>query len=278
LRSGRLDAPFPEEANRSIVSRITDLHFAPTQKARSNLIEEGIVADKITVTGNTVIDALLMIRGRVQNLAARHWSQQLGDSLCAALDNVSRKVILVTGHRRENFGRGMHELCCAIRDMAQTHPDWIFVYPVHLNPSVQEPVRSTLGGMKNIFLIDPMDYLSFVWLMNRSDILLTDSGGIQEEAPSLGKPVLVMRDVTERVEAVTAGTVRLVGTNQDTIRGEVERLLTDPARYEEMASVANPYGIGTSAQEIVDVVQEWAAGRATARDQARSWVAASNVA
>lgn len=278
LRSGRLDAPFPEEANRCIVSRIVDLHFAPTQQARANLIGEGIPSSRITVTGNTVIDALLMIRNRVDSHTAHHWIRQFGTELCAALDDDSGKVILVTGHRRENFGQGMHDLCGAIRDMALAQPGWKFIYPVHLNPRVQEPVRSILSGLGNVFLIEPLDYLSFVWLMNRSDILLTDSGGIQEEAPSLGKPVLVTRDVTERVEAVAAGTVRLVGTDRQTIQREVERLLTDPKRYEEMASVTNPYGTGTSAHEIVNAVEKWNSERHEDLLQTRSCAAASNVA
>lgn len=278
LRSGRLDAPFPEEANRSIVSRVVDLHFAPTQQARANLIGEGVPANRIMVTGNTVIDALLMIRERVNSHTAYHWSQQLGPRLCKALDSGTGKVILVTGHRRENFGQGMKSLCYAIRDMALARPDWTFIYPVHLNPQVQEPVRAILSELQNVFLIDPMDYLSFVWLMNRSDILLTDSGGIQEEAPSLGKPVLVMRDVTERVEAVSAGTVKLVGTDRRTIKAEVERLLTDPVQYRQMASIANPYGTGASASEIVDAIELWNAERVDTGRLELSCAAASNVA
>lgn len=257
LRSGRLDAPFPEEANRCIVSRIADLHFAPTRQARDNLVKEGIPAGRIAVTGNTVIDALLLTRERIDNHGPYHWVTQLGGPLCGALERRDGKVILITGHRRENFGKGMQDLCAAIRSMAEARPDWVFVYPVHLNPSVQEPVRRILAGLGNVHLIAPMDYLSFVWLMNRSDILLTDSGGIQEEAPSLGKPVLVMRDVTERVEAVEAGTVKLVGTDRTAIRREVERLLTQPELYDQMASVANPYGQGTSARQIADLVERW---------------------
>jgi UDP-N-acetylglucosamine 2-epimerase (non-hydrolysing) len=198
--------------------------------------------------------------------------------LCDVLARQDGKVILITGHRRENFGQGMQDLCAAIRDMALARPDWTFVYPVHLNPNVQGPVRDVLGDIPNIRLIAPLDYMSFVWLMNRCDILLTDSGGIQEEAPSLGKPVLVMRDVTERVEAVEAGTVRLVGTDRATIRREVERLLTQPALYRQMASVANPYGTGNSAAIIADAVERWhEAG--TLEPAPRKWVAAaSNVA
>jgi len=278
LRSGRLDAPFPEEANRCIVSRIADLHFAPTRQARDNLLREGIPIGRIAVTGNTVIDALLMTRDRVQRHGTRHWVGKFGTALCDALETHSGKVVLVTGHRRENFGQGMEDLCSAIRDMALTHRDWIFVYPVHLNPRVQEPVRSILHDLRNVHLIDPLDYLAFVWLMNRSDLILTDSGGIQEEAPSLGKPVLVTREVTERVEAVEAGTVRLVGTNRTTIRREVERLLTDPDLYSAMASVANPYGHGNACNEIADIIEAWAADRFALSSPRRNWSAASNVA
>ena len=279
LRSGRLDAPFPEEANRCIVSRITDLHFAPTVQARDNLIREAIQPQQIAVTGNTVIDALLLTRDRVHKLPTRHWARQLGSTLCDALDGHEDKVILITGHRRENFGQGMEDLCAAIRDLAVTHGNWLFIYPVHLNPRVQEPVHNILRGFSNIHLIEPLDYLSFVWLMNRSDLILTDSGGIQEEAPSLGKPVLVMRDVTERTEAVEAGTVRLVGTNRAVIRYEVERLLTQPELYEAMASIANPYGRGNSATEIADSIERWAAGEPLSEaPPSWGWPAASNVA
>src|SRR5688572_27869148 len=278
LRSGRLDAPFPEEANRCIVSRIADLHFAPTRQARDNLLREGIPLAKIAVTGNTVIDALLMTRDRVQRHGTRYWAGKLGAALCDALEDHAGKLVLVTGHRRENFGQGMEDLCGAIKDMALTHRDWLFVYPVHLNPRVQEPVRGILHGLRNVHLIDPLDYLAFVWLMNRSDLILTDSGGIQEEAPSLGKPVLVTREVTERTEAVEAGTVRLVGTNRVTIRREVERLLTDPNLYDAMASVANPYGHGNACNEIVDILEAWAADGFSTSSSRRIWSAASNVA
>lgn len=278
LRSGRLDAPFPEEANRSIVSRIADLHFAPTEQASQNLIAEGIAPGRITVTGNTVIDALLMVRDRVADRTAHHWRQQLGARLCLALENQTNKVILVTGHRRENFGQGMQDLCWSIRSMALAQPDWTFIYPVHLNPRVQEPVHAILSDLGNVFLIEPLDYLCFVWLMNRSDILLTDSGGIQEEAPSLGKPVLVTRSVTERIEAVSAGTVKLVGTDRATIRHEVERLLNDPVLYREMAAVTNPYGTGNSSAEIVTAIQSWHALQPGQDLQAASPAAASSVA
>jgi len=279
LRSGRLDAPFPEEANRCIVSRIADLHFAPTARARDNLIREGIQNRQIAVTGNTVIDALLLTRDRVRKHSTHQWVKQFGPVLCDVLEAHQDKIILVTGHRRENFGQGMEDLCAAIRDLAVTHRNWLFIYPVHLNPHVQEPVQAILSGFSNIHLIEPLDYLSFVWLMNRADIILTDSGGIQEEAPSLGKPVLAMREVTERVEAVEAGTVRLVGTNRAVIRYEVERLLTKPELYRAMASIANPYGRGNAATEIVDIIERWAAeGSLSEAPPPRSWAAASNVA
>lgn len=277
LRSGRLDAPFPEEANRCIVSRIADIHFAPTRQARDNLVREGIRAEQVAVTGNTVIDALLATRDRVAHLPARHWAAEFGGTLCEALANHAGKLILVTGHRRENFGQGMQDLCAAIRDLAVEHPDWRFVYPVHLNPNVQEPVRAILAGLDNVHLIAPLDYLSFVWLMNRADLLLTDSGGIQEEAPSLGKPVLVMRDVTERVEAVEAGTVKLVGTDRWTIRREVEKLLTNPALYRQMASIANPYGDGTASLAIADAIDRWRSNEML-EPPARRIHTASNVA
>ena len=225
-----------------------------------------------------MIDALLTTRDRVQKHPTHHWIEQLGAALCGALEEHRSKVVLVTGHRRENFGQGMEDLCSAIRDMAVTHQDWLFIYPVHLNPRVQEPVQAILSGISNIHLIEPLDYLSFIWLMNRSDLILTDSGGIQEEAPSLGKPVLVMREVTERVEAVEAGTVRLVGTNRAVIRYEVERLLTKPELYQAMASITNPYGRGNSATEIVDIIERWVVDGSVSEPSSRSWAVASNVA
>ena len=264
-------------ANRCIVSRIADLHFAPTDQARANLVGEGIPADRISVTGNTVIDALLTARDRVREFPTHHWRGQFGNALCDALEASRGKIVLVTGHRRENFGQGMEDLCSAIWEMAIAHPDWLFIYPVHLNPRVQEPVRAILSHSRNVHLIDPQDYLAFVWLMNRCDLILTDSGGIQEEAPSLGKPVLVMREVTERVEAVEAGTVRLVGTGRAAIRREAERLLTDEAEYKAMASIANPYGSGNSGNEIADIIERWAADKFAPKPR-ENWSAATNVA
>lgn len=254
LRSGRLDAPFPEEANRSIVSRLARLHFAPTGKARDNLLAEGIVPEAIAVTGNTVIDALMMTRERLKDYPNSRWVERLGADLLSVLSNSHRKFVLVTGHRRENFGQGIRDVCGAIGDLARAHGDWLFVYPVHPNPEIQRPVRSLLGNLMNVHLIEPLDYLSFVWLMNQAHLLLTDSGGIQEEAPALGIPVLVTRDVTERTEALEAGTIRLVGTSRAHIRNEVERVLADPLIYQAMSTAKNPYGDGKAAARIAEMV------------------------
>ena len=193
LRTGNLAAPFPEEANRALVSRVAHWHFAPTEGSRSNLLAEGIPDERIVVTGNTVIDALLMVRDRVEEYPANVLKQYFSPALCERITDPDRRMILVTGHRRENFGQGFIDLCTAIHDIAAAHEDWDLVYPVHLNPNVQRPVNEILLGHPNIFLIEPQDYAPFVWLMDHSDVILTDSGGIQEEAPSLGKPVLVMR-------------------------------------------------------------------------------------
>jgi UDP-N-acetylglucosamine 2-epimerase (non-hydrolysing) len=257
LRSGRLDAPFPEEANRSIVGRIAALHFAPTIRARNNLLAEGLDAQRIFVTGNTVIDALLMVRERLRGLDAAHWRDSYGDRLVAALAGSTGTLVLITGHRRESFGRGFRDLCAAVRDLAIAHPDWLFIYPVHVNPQVQQPVGDILGGIANVHLITPLDYLSFVWLMDRAHIILTDSGGIQEEAPSLGKPVLVMREVTERIEAVEAGTAKLVGTDRARIRTEVERLASEQGAYAAMAGAKNPYGDGKASMRILERIRLW---------------------
>ncbi len=251
LRTGNMRAPFPEEANRSLVGRLTDYHFAPTETARQNLLAEDIPDTKIMVTGNTVIDALFMAREKANSKAESHWQKSLGndvyDSVIAA-----EKCILVTGHRRENFGQGFIDLCNAIKQIAATHPDWLLVYPVHLNPNVQKPVNEILGALGNVKLIEPQDYLPFVWLMDHSDLILTDSGGIQEEGPSLGIPVLVMRDVTERPEALDAGTVRLVGTDTMTIVENVEEVLSVTAVYETMSQAINPYGDGQAVPRIID--------------------------
>lgn len=251
LRTGNLAAPFPEEANRTLVSRITDWHFAPTEGSRRNLLAEGIPDERIVVTGNTVIDALLMVRDKVGALPTSHWQQHFSPVLYERVTDTGRKMILVTGHRRENFGQGFIDLCTAIRDLAVKQDDWDLVYPVHLNPNVQQPVNEILKGLRNVYLIEPQDYAPFVWLMNCSDMILTDSGGVQEEAPSLGKPVLVMREVTERPEAVEAGTVRLVGTNRQKIVREVENILLNRTVYEQMSQAHNPYGDGKAAQRII---------------------------
>lgn len=250
LRTGDLSAPYPEEANRALVTRIANFHFAPTAGARDNLLAEGVAAERITVTGNTVIDALFMVRARVEAMPQSEWMARFHEGVTARWLAAAKRV-LITGHRRENFGPGFEDLCQAIRTLAERHPDWQFLYPVHLNPNVQRPVRRILDGLGNVSLTEPQDYLPFVWLMDTSDLILTDSGGVQEEAPSLGKPVLVMRDVTERPEAVQAGTVRLVGTDRRRIVDGVEGVLLDDRVYAAMARAHNPYGDGHAAERIV---------------------------
>jgi UDP-N-acetylglucosamine 2-epimerase (non-hydrolysing) len=249
LRTGNIYSPWPEEMNRRITGAIAQVHFAPTETAKANLLREGVSEQAIYVTGNTVIDALLEVvyrlRSDVDLKAKIEGDFQFIDS--------GKRLILVTGHRRENFGSGFENICTAIRGISE-RCDVEIVYPVHLNPNVQEPVKRLLGNSRNIHLIKPLDYLPFVYLMDRSHILLTDSGGVQEEAPSLGKPVLVMRNTTERPEAVTAGTVRLVGTDQETIVTETHRLLDDPAEYERMSHAHNPYGDGQAANRIVNIL------------------------
>ena len=246
LRTGDKANPFPEETNRKIITAVADLHFAPTQTARDALIREGVADTSVLVTGNTVIDALLWARDRV----AAGMSSSLSKEL-AALQLETKRVILITGHRRESFGKGFDAICTAIRLLARKHPDVLFVYPVHLNPRVQEPVFKMLSGEPNVRLIPPLDYPSFVWLMNRSYLVLTDSGGVQEEAPSLGKPVLIMRETTERPEGVTAGNARLVGVETERIMNEVSGLLIDETVYKAMAMAKNPYGDGFAASRVV---------------------------
>ena len=248
LRTGNLYSPWPEEANRKLTGVLADLNFAPTDRAAENLAGEGVPASKIVVTGNTVIDALLMVRNRI--LSDPSLEASLAETF-PFLDD-ARRLVLVTGHRRESFGGGFERICKAIRLLASNHPDIQVVYPVHLNPNVQEPVRHYLSDVDNVHLIQPQDYLPFVYLMNRSHLILTDSGGIQEEAPSLGKPVLVMRDTTERPEAVEVGTVALVGTDTDRIFRQSERLLSDSEAYEQMSRAHNPYGDGRACQRIVE--------------------------
>jgi len=254
LRTGNMRAPFPEEANRTLTGRLATYHFAPTEGARRNLLNESVSDEHIWVTGNTVIDALLTVRDQVEAYPDTVWLKEFGELLYGLITDTGRKLILITGHRRENFGQGFIDLCSAIRELAEAHEDWDLVYPVHLNPNVQKPVYDILGGLNNVFLLNPKDYAPFVWLMSRSDLILTDSGGIQEEAPSLGKPVLVMRNVTERPEAVDAGTVLMVGTDRERIVSGVEQVLLDEAAYQAMSHAHNPYGDGHAVPRIIEVL------------------------
>lgn len=252
LRTGDLNAPWPEELNRSVVGLFARLHFAPTPQAADNLLREGREPASVFVTGNTVLDALLDVSRRIDSDAA------LADNLAAQFPFIdpAKKLVLVTGHRRENFGDGFLQICQALATLA-ARPDTQIIYPVHLNPNVQGPVKATLDGIANVHLIAPQDYLPFVYLLKRAHVVLTDSGGIQEEAPTLGKPVLVMRDTTERPEAVAAGTARLVGTDAARIVSEVSRLLDDDAAYQSMAQAGNPYGDGDAAAKIVAIIRQW---------------------
>jgi len=253
LRTGNLYSPWPEEANRKLTGALARLHFAPTQNSGDNLRNEGVPEDNIFITGNTVIDALLNI---VDRLASDEALYQTASEPTQFLDP-ARKLILVTGHRRESFGDGFERICQALKIIAEQNPDIDIVYPVHLNPNVQEPVNRLLSEIKNIYLIKPLDYLPFVHIMSRAYIILTDSGGIQEEAPSLGKPVLVMRDTTERPEAVSAGTVRLVGTDSTIIINEINRLLMDEDAYKEMSIAHNPYGDGKACARIIETLNNY---------------------
>lgn len=266
LRTGNKRAPFPEEINRRVTGCVTDLHFAPTVQARQNLLNEGVADSTIHVTGNTVIDALLQVQEKLsagnrgaqieKELVDKYPGLQRVFSGLAPLQNSSkRRLILVTGHRRENFGSGFEDICRALAQLAARYPDVDIIYPVHLNPNVQEPVKRILGqGAANVFLIDPLDYLPFVHLMSCAHLIITDSGGVQEEAPSLGKPVLVMRETTERPEAVAAGTVKLVGTDPEKIVQEASRLLDDEEYYAGMARALNPYGDGKAAERITKIL------------------------
>ncbi|YCI81687.1 UDP-N-acetylglucosamine 2-epimerase (non-hydrolyzing) [Enterobacteriaceae bacterium] len=247
LRTGDLYSPWPEEANRTLTGHLAMYHFAPTENSRQNLIKENVAEKRIFVTGNTVIDALITVRNRV--LADDALRMQLSERY-PFLSN-DKKLILVTGHRRESFGRGFEQICHALAEIAGNNSNVQIVYPVHLNPNVSEPVNRILGHVDNVTLIEPQDYLPFVWLMNHAWLILTDSGGIQEEAPSLGKPVLVMRETTERPEAVKAGTVRLVGTDSARIVAEVNRLLNDEQEYQAMSHAHNPYGDGQACERIL---------------------------
>lgn len=251
LRTGDMGAPWPEEMNRRLTTPLSSLHFAPTLRARDNLLAEGVAPDGVHITGNTVIDALLTIVEKIRS------DTQLEQALNAGFPflDPDKRLVLVTGHRRENFGAGFEEVCQAIRTIAD-RGDTQVIYPVHLNPNVQEPVNRILGKQAGVHLTMPLDYLPFVHLMSKADIIITDSGGIQEEAPTLGKPVLVTRDTTERPEAVEAGTVRLVGADSSVICSETFRLLDQPALYCEMARAANPYGDGQAAHRIAAIIAE----------------------
>ena len=258
LRTHNIYSPWPEEMNRLITGRIATYHFSPTQLSRQNLLKENVSDDSIIVTGNSVIDALYWVVEKIKN------DEALNNELKEVLTNAGydvnrlndgRKLVLITGHRRENFGDGFISMCTAIKDLTNKYPDVDFVYPMHLNPNVRKPIHEVFGedlsGLGNMFFIEPLEYLSFVYLMEKSTIVLTDSGGIQEEAPGLGKPVLVMRDTTERPEALEAGTVKLVGTNYDKIVSEVSALLEDKSYYETMSQAVNPYGDGLACERIV---------------------------
>ena len=251
LRTGNIFSPWPEEVNRKVAGTVARLHFAPTERSRANLLAENVPTDHVHVTGNTVIDALRDIVARLET------DDALSGELAARFGlDAGKRMILVTGHRRESFGEGFERICAALAQIAR-RDDVEIVYPVHLNPNVRRPVEAHLGGVANIHLIAPQDYLPFVYLMHRSTLILTDSGGVQEEAPSLGKPVLVMRDTTERPEAVEAGTVRLVGTDAGLIVESVDRLLDDRAAYEAMSFAHNPYGDGQAAGRILSAIRQW---------------------
>jgi UDP-N-acetylglucosamine 2-epimerase (non-hydrolysing) len=263
LRTYNLYSPWPEEMNRQVTGRIAEYHFSPTPLSRQNLLDEHVDEEKITVTGNTVIDALYMI---VEKLNADPTLVKEQEQVLFTagydvkrLDN-GKKLVLITGHRRENFGEGFINMVTAMKDLSEKYPDVDFVYPMHLNPNVRKPIHEVFGDdltvYKNFFFIEPLQYLEFVYLMKKSYLVLTDSGGIQEEAPGLGKPVLVMRNTTERPEALEAGTVKLVGTNHDLIFSEVTRLIEDPAYYEQMSQAVNPYGDGLACSRIVDALKK----------------------
>ena len=259
LRTHNVFSPWPEEMNRQITTRIASYHFAPTPLSRKNLLQEGIADERITVTGNTVIDALRWVVDKIRKDSLLNL--ELAGQLKAIGYDVKRlasprRLVLITGHRRENFGEGFLNICQAIKDLTVRYPEVDFVFPMHPNPNVRQPIREVFGeklsDQGNMFFIEPLEYLSFVYLMEKASIVLTDSGGIQEEAPGLGKPVLVMRDTTERPEALEAGTVKLVGTSRDTIVNELSRLLDDPASYEKMSKALNPYGDGKACGRIVE--------------------------
>lgn len=252
LRTGNIYSPWPEEANRRLTGVLTKYHFSPTETSKENLLRENVSPEDIFVTGNTVIDALLMVKHKIDT------NQDLNATLVAQFPflDESRKLILVTGHRRESFGGGFERICEALAKTAKMHPEAQILYPMHLNPNVREPVNRILAGIENVHLVEPQQYLPFIYLMSRASIILTDSGGIQEEAPSLGKPVLVMRDTTERPEAVEAGTVKLVGTDTNNIVSQLKKLLTDTDAYNKMSRAHNPYGDGLSSERIIDILSK----------------------
>ena len=260
LRTHNIYSPWPEEMNRQITGRIATLHFSPTSLSRQNLIDENVDTNNIFVTGNTVIDALLWVTERIKNDNSLTTSLNKELKECGydttRLDKGDKKLVLITGHRRENFGEGFMNICHAIKTLSEKYPEVDFVYPMHLNPNVRKPIHAVFGNdlsqFANLFFIEPLEYLSFVFLMEKSSIVLTDSGGIQEEAPGLGKPVLVMRDTTERPEALEAGTVKLVGTNYNKIVNEISTLLDDNNAYDAMSKATNPYGDGIACKRIVD--------------------------
>jgi len=257
LRTGNMYSPWPEEANRVLTGRLAALHFAPTERNQKALLHEDISLEKIKITGNTVIDALQWVVKKIEN------SSEMKISIRSILEQaglkdtiIDKRYVLITGHRRENFGEGFENICKALSSLAKVNPETHFIYPVHLNPNVQEPVKRLLGGLNNVHLIAPLSYEPFVYLMQHAYLVLTDSGGVQEEAPGLGKPVLVMRDTTERPEAVDAGTVKLVGTYYEAITLAVQELLDDPKIYQQMSRANNPYGDGFASQRIIDFIKE----------------------
>lgn len=262
LRTGNIYSPWPEEMNRQITGRIASYHFAPTETSRANLLKENVYPSNIYVTGNTVIDALHLVVNELKcdtQLANRERQTLIASGYDVSRLNEGKKLVLITGHRRENFGDGFHNICKAIKMLVLQHPDVDFVYPMHLNPNVRNPIRQVFGenlnDFQNLFFIEPLEYLSFVYLMEKSFLVLTDSGGVQEEAPSLGKPVLVMRDTTERPEAVLAGTVKLVGANYQKIVDEVSQLILDDHSYSLMSKANNPYGDGQASKRIVEIIR-----------------------
>ncbi|WP_430810993.1 MULTISPECIES: non-hydrolyzing UDP-N-acetylglucosamine 2-epimerase [unclassified Carboxylicivirga] len=259
LRTNNIYSPWPEEMNRQLTGRISTLHFAPTALSKSNLLEENINEQHIAVTGNTVVDALHLALEKIEQSAAlkQEITQTIGTHIPDIEEQLAaKKLILITGHRRENFGDGFVQMCEAIKEIATQQPEALIIYPVHLNPNVQKPVNEVLGHIANVHLIPPLEYLPFIYLMSQSHFVLTDSGGIQEEAPGLGKPVLVMRDTTERPEAVEAGTVKLVGTNKEVIIKESLTLLNDEAAYQQMSKAHNPYGDGKACERIIEFLKK----------------------